>query len=90
MTRHYVLSTLSVQYWEEKIELDQYYIEELRFWRTNFNFLKCLYGQQGFYSYGSSILCKKVWSKGKWFSEADWIRNRIIFILFYSIYKKDT
>ena len=22
--------------------------------------LKCLYGQQGFYSYGSSILCKKV------------------------------
>ena len=22
--------------------------------------LKCLYGQQGFYSYGTSILCKKV------------------------------
>ena len=22
--------------------------------------LKCLYGQQDFYSYGSSILCKKV------------------------------
>ena len=24
------------------------------------NILKCLYGQQGFYSYGSSVLCKKV------------------------------
>ena len=36
MTRHCVLSTLSVQHWEEKIELDQYCIEELRFWRTNF------------------------------------------------------
>ena len=40
MTRHCVLSTLSVQYWEEKIELDQYCIEELRFWRTNLNSLK--------------------------------------------------
>ena len=27
--------------------------------------LKCLYGQQGFYSYGSSILCKKVSKKKK-------------------------
>ena len=43
MTRHYVLSTLSVQYWEEKIELDQYCIEELRFWRTNLNSLKVRY-----------------------------------------------
>ena len=40
MTRHCVLSTLSVQRWEEKVELDQYYIEELRFWRTNLNSLK--------------------------------------------------
>ena len=40
MTRHYVLSTLSVQHWEEKIKLDQYCIEELRFWRTNLNSLK--------------------------------------------------
>ena len=40
MTRHCVLSTLSVQHWEEKIELDQYRIEELRFWRTNLNSLK--------------------------------------------------
>ena len=40
MTRHCVLSTLSVQRWEEKIDLDQYCIEELRFWRTNLNSLK--------------------------------------------------
>ena len=40
MTRHCVLSTLNVQHWEEKIELDQYCIEELRFWRTNLNSLK--------------------------------------------------
>ena len=40
MTRHCVLSTLSVQHWEDKIELDQYCIEELRFWRTNLNSLK--------------------------------------------------
>jgi len=40
MTRHCVLSTLSVQHWEEKIEFDQYCIEELRFWRTNLNSLK--------------------------------------------------
>ena len=40
MTRHCVLSTLSVQHWDEKIELDQYCIEELRFWRTNLNSLK--------------------------------------------------
>ena len=31
MTRHCVLSTLSVQHWEDKIELDQYCIEELAF-----------------------------------------------------------
>ena len=40
MPRHYVLSTLSVQRWEEKIKLDQYCIAELRFWRTNLNSLK--------------------------------------------------
>ena len=40
MTRRCVLSTLSVQHWEEKIELDQYCIEELRFWRKNLNSLK--------------------------------------------------
>ena len=40
MTRHCVLSTLSVQHWDDKIELDKYCIEELRFWRTNFNSLK--------------------------------------------------
>ena len=40
MTRHRVLSTLSVQHWEEKIELGQYCIEEFRFWRTNLNSLK--------------------------------------------------
>ena len=41
-TRHCVLSTLShsVEHWEEKIELDQYCIEELRFWRANLNSLK--------------------------------------------------
>ena len=37
MTRHCVLSTLSVQHWEDKIELDQYCIDELRFWRANLN-----------------------------------------------------
>ena len=30
-----------------------------------FSCLKCLYGQQGFYSYGSSILCKKVFKEKK-------------------------
>ena len=40
MIRHCVSSTLSVQHWEEKIELDQYCIEELRFWRANLNSLK--------------------------------------------------
>ena len=38
-------------------------------------------------------LCICGWSKGKWFSEEDWIRNRIsCFVLFwfYSIYKKNT
>ena len=32
-------------------------------------FLKCLYGQQGFYSYGTSILCKKVFKEKKLDSE---------------------
>ena len=40
MTRHCVLSTLSVQHWEDKIELDEYCIAELRFWRANLNSLK--------------------------------------------------
>ena len=40
LTRHCVLSTLSVQRWEEKIEFDQCCIEELRFWRINLNSLK--------------------------------------------------
>ena len=31
--------------------------------------LKCLYGQQGFYSYGTSILCKKVFYEKKLDSE---------------------
>ena len=34
------MSALSVQHWDDKIELDQYCIEELRFWRTNFNSFK--------------------------------------------------
>ena len=37
MTRNCVLSTLSVQHREEKIELDQYCTKELHFWRTNLN-----------------------------------------------------
>ena len=44
--------------------------ESLFHWRKDILFnlfmisLKCLYGQQGFYSYGTSILCKKVfWEK---------------------------
>jgi len=35
MTRQCLLSILSIQHWEEKIEIDQYCIEELRFWRKN-------------------------------------------------------
>ena len=38
--RSYRDTVLSVQHWDEKIELDQYCIEELRFWRTNLNSLK--------------------------------------------------
>ena len=37
MTRNCVLSTLSFQHWEDKIELDQNSITKLRFWRTNLN-----------------------------------------------------
>ena len=40
MTRQCILSTSSVQHWEEKIELDQFCIEELRFWKTNLYSLK--------------------------------------------------
>ena len=36
------------------------YTQQLRYFLHLFWALKCLYGQQGFYSYGSSILCKKV------------------------------
>ena len=39
MTRDCVSSILSLQHCDEKIELDQYCIEELRFWRTNLNSL---------------------------------------------------
>ena len=40
MTRHCVMSTLSVQHWDERIRLDEYCVEELCFWRTNLNSLK--------------------------------------------------
>ena len=31
---------LSVQHWEERIQLDQYCIEELRFWRINLDYFE--------------------------------------------------
>jgi len=40
MTRHCVMSTLSVQHWDALVNLDQYCIDELKFWRTNLNSLK--------------------------------------------------
>ena len=39
MIRHCISSTLSVQHWKEKFELDHNCIEELRLWRTNLNSL---------------------------------------------------
>ena len=68
MTRHCVLSILSVQHWEQKIELDQYCIEELRFWRTNLNSLKVrdcflIHKPQRFvYSDASSTGCGSVFT----------------------------
>ena len=40
MTRHCVMSTLSVQHWDEEFKLDQYCIDELHFWRTNLDSIK--------------------------------------------------
>ena len=40
MTRHCVISTLSVQHWDEEFKLDQYCIDELHFWRTNLDSIK--------------------------------------------------
>ena len=68
MTRHCVLSTLSVQHWEDKIELDQYFIEELRFWRANLNSLKardCYFlhkPQRSVYSDASATGCGSVFT----------------------------
>ena len=35
MTSHCVMSTLCVQHWDAEVELDQYCIEEIHFWRNN-------------------------------------------------------
>ena len=40
MMRHCVMSTLSVQHWDEEFKLDQYCIDELHFWRTNLDSIK--------------------------------------------------
>ena len=37
MTRHCIMSTLSAQYWDAKVEMDSYCIEEIYFWRNNLN-----------------------------------------------------
>ena len=37
MTRHCILSTLSVQHWASKVKMDSYSIEELYFWENNLN-----------------------------------------------------
>ena len=40
MTRHCIMSTLSAQHWDSKVNLDQYCIEELYFWKNNLNSIK--------------------------------------------------
>ena len=40
MTRHCIMSTLSAQHWDAKVEMDSYCIEELYFWRNNLNSIK--------------------------------------------------
>ena len=34
------MSTLSAQHWDSKVNLDQYCIEELYFWKNNLNFIR--------------------------------------------------
>ena len=40
MTRHCILSTLSVQHWDSKVKMDSYSIEEVHFWKNNLNSIK--------------------------------------------------
>ena len=41
MTRHCIMSTLSAQHWDAKVQMDPYgIIEELYFWKNNLNFIK--------------------------------------------------
>ena len=40
MTRHCVMSTLCCQHWDAEVELDQYCIEEVHFWRNNLSSVK--------------------------------------------------
>ena len=40
MTRHCIVSTLSAQHWDSKVEMDPYCIEELYFWKSNLNSIK--------------------------------------------------
>ena len=40
MTRHCIMSTLSVQHWDSKIKMYSYCIEELYFWKNNLNSIK--------------------------------------------------
>ena len=40
MTRHCIMSTLSVQHWNSKVKMDPYCIEELYFWKNNLNSIK--------------------------------------------------
>ena len=37
MTRHCIMSTLTVQHWDSKAKLDSYSIEVLYFWENNLN-----------------------------------------------------
>ena len=40
MTRHCIMATLSAQHWDSQVNLDQYCIEELYFWKNNLNSIK--------------------------------------------------
>ena len=40
MTRHCIMSTLSMQHWDSKVKMDPYCIDEIYFWKNNLNSIK--------------------------------------------------
>ena len=66
MTRHWIMSTLSVQHWDSEVKMDSYCIEELYFWKNNLNSIKVrdcflFYKPQCFaYSNASTTGCSSV------------------------------